>query len=255
MRGLLLVWTLGATFVAAADPQVVVIEQSRGRFVVPVTATEVREVQKLVADQVNGQAQVRTVTERVPVSVTRRVDVDLRAGDFLDRAGRPMDPRAVAALVKKGTVLAVSADGTPVGPDVLKKNELVEAILLLKPQGHDQKGPAPNLGILERDRDGKIHVEVTIIEQVFARQTRTRRHNGRLVQEAITVPAFETLKVRYELADARVTDLGGNPVELKSLRPGTKVAVSADYQPVDPSHVHALKGVVAVVVPRDVPAP
>ena len=57
------------------------------------------------------------------------------------------------------------------------------------------------------------------------------------------------------LADARITDLGGNPVDVKTLRAGSKVAVSANYKPVDPSHVNELKGVVAVVVPSEVPAP
>src|SRR5262245_57724257 len=101
MRTLLVVALLAAG-VAAADPQVVVVEKSGGKVVSPVTTIKYQEVQKQITVEVNGRAEVRTVTEKVPVSETRYVVVDARAGDFLDRAGRPMDPKAVAALLKKG---------------------------------------------------------------------------------------------------------------------------------------------------------
>jgi hypothetical protein len=230
MRTLVVFWSLGATVLTAADPQVVVVEESSGSFLAPVTTTERQEVQKQITVQLNGRFEQKTVTEKVPVSVTKHVVIDAKAGDFLDRAGRPMDPKAVAALLKKGTVLVISPDGTPVGPDLLKKNEQIQAILLFR-KAKDEKGPAPKLGVLEKDSDGRFHVEVT-------------------------VTGLQTYRARYALADAKlVTDLGGNLVDVRTLRPGSKVAVSTDYKPVDPGHIHELKGVVAVVVPSEVPAP
>jgi hypothetical protein len=254
MRTLIVFWSLGAAVLTAADPQVVVVEETGGSFVVPMTSTVYREVQKQVERPVNGRVEIQTVTEKVPVTETKYVVIDAKTGDFLDRAGRPMDPKAVAALLKKGTVLAISPDGTPVGPDLLKKNEQIQAILLFK-KAKDEKGPAPKLGVLEKDRDGRFHVEVATIEQVPVQEARSRRMGDRIVVETVTVLASREYKLRHALADARITDLGGNPVDLKSLRPGSKVAVSANYKPVDPSHIHELKGVVAVVVPSDVPVP
>ncbi|HVK11463.1 MAG TPA: hypothetical protein VM597_22020 [Gemmataceae bacterium] len=253
MRVLLLVCS--AAIAAGGEPQVVFVEESRGTFVVPVTDTEYREVQKQVTRQVDGRAEVQTVTEKTPVTVTKYVVIDATAGDFLDRAGRPLDPKAVAALLKKGAVLAVAPDGTAIEGDVLKKNEKIEAILLLKPMMKD-RGPAPMSGTVERDAAGRVLVEITITDQVPTQQTRTRRHQGRTVTEVVTVPVTRTYKTRHDLADAKaVTDLGGNPVDVKALRPGSRVAVSADYRPVDPSHVQELKGVVAVIVLKETPVP
>ena len=255
MRTLIVFWSLGAGVLAAADPQVVVVEESGGSFVVPVTATEYREVQKQVEKQVSGRLEIQTITEKVPVTVTKQVVIDAKAGDFLDRAGRPMDPTAVTGLLKKGTVLAISPDGTPVGPDLLKKNEKIQAIVLFK-RATDEKGPAPKLGILEKDGDGRFHVEVTVTEQVPVQQARTKQMGDRLFVETVTVLMAREYKTRYALGDAKaVTDLGGNPVDVKTLRPGSRVAVSANYRPVDPSHIQELKGVVAVIVPSDIPTP
>ena len=255
MRTLIVVWSLGAGVLAAADPQVVVVEESGGSFVVPVTATEYRDVQKQVEKQVNGRVEIQTITEKFPVTATKHVVIDAKAGDFLDRAGRPMDPRAVAALLKRGTVLAISPDGMPVGPDLLRKNEKVAAILLFK-LARDEKGPAPKLGILEKDGHGRFHVEVNLTEQVPVQEARTKRMGDRLVVETVTVQVTREYKIRHALADAKaITDLGGNPVDVKALRPGSRVAVSTNYKPVDPSRIQELKGVVAVIVPSDVPAP
>jgi hypothetical protein len=253
MRTLVVFWSFGA-LLTAADPQVVVVEESGGSFVVPMTTTAYREVQKQVEKQVNGRVEVQTITEKVPVTETKYVVIDVKSGDFLDRAGRPMDPKAVTAFLKKGTVLAISPDGMPVGPDLLKKNEQIQAILLFK-RAKDEKGPVPKLGVLENGHDGQLLVAVTTIEQVPVQEARTRRVGDRIVAETVTVLVPQESKVRHALADAKITDLGGNPVELKSLRAGSKVAVSANYKPVDPSHIHELKGVVAVVVPSDVPVP
>ncbi len=254
MRTLIVVWSLGTAVLTAADPQVVVVEESGGSFVVPVTSTEHQQVQKQVEKKVNGRVEIQTVTEKVPVTVTKHVVIDAKSGDFLDRAGRPMDPKAVAALLKKGTVLAISPDGTPVGPDLLKRKEQIQAIQLFKKAKYE-KGPPPKLGVLEKGPGGQLLVAVTTIERVPFQEVRTRRLGDRIVPETVTVLVPRESKVRYALADAKVTDLGGNPVELKSLRAGSPVAVSANYRPVDPSYVHELKGVVAVVVPSEVPAP
>ena len=161
-------------------------------------------------------------------------------------------------LLKPGTVIVVSTAGTSVGPEPLKKNEKIAAILMLKPldqfkpSGAQGKRPAPHIGTVEKDRDGSLHVEATVTEFVPVQEARTKRVGGRIVTETVTVQVTRTYKMRHALADATVTDLGGNPVSVKTLRPGSRVAVSADLKPVDPGHLNELKGVVAVVVPREV---
>jgi hypothetical protein len=202
----------------AADPQLVVVEKSGDAFVVPVTTTEYQQVAKQVAVQVNGRAEIRTVTELVPVTTMKHVVIDAKSGDYQDRAGRPLDPAAVTQLLKHGVVLALSVDGTPVGPDVLKKNEKIQAILLLK-AGKPEKGPAPKMGVIGKGRDGSLRIVLTA-------------------------------DTWHPLVGAEATDLGGNPMDVKTLRVGNRVAVSADHQPVDPRHLPELKGVVAVIVPQ-----
>lgn len=258
MRLLTVGFALASTALTAGEPQVLTVTASGKDFLIAPQITEYHTLPRDITVEVNGRAEVQTVYDKVPVTTAWPTVLDANAGDFLDRAGRPLDPRAVAKVLKAGAVLAVSTDGSAVGPEVLKSNPNITAILLIKPwdtfrpKDRAEQHPPPHPGTLFKDETGGLVVEVTITNTVSTQQTRLRRVGGRTIMEVVTVSVPQSVVVQYSLADATLTDLGGNPVVAKALRAGSKVAVSADSNPVDPRHLNELKGVVAVVVPKPV---
>ncbi len=113
------------------------------------------------------------------------------------------------------------------------------------------KPPAPGIGVIAETPDG-LAVTATFTQRVAVTQAFTAIENGRAVVRQRTIEVPQTFQRQLRLADADLFDLGGNKVELKSLRRGSKVAVSADDRPVDFVHVKELRGVAAIAVGKPV---
>ncbi len=131
MRTIVLALCALSSFATAAEPQIVTVEENDGKPVVTVTATEYRAVVKQVARVQNGVTVVETVKEQVPVTVRQVVALDPKGGSIEGRDGKPLDEKQFAELIKKGAIVAVSMDGQPVDPAVVKKNPTIVATVRL----------------------------------------------------------------------------------------------------------------------------
>ncbi len=117
---------------SATPPDFVKIEDKGGKLAAAVTLTKYQTVNRAVTVVENGRPTTKTVTEMVPMTVTETRVLDAEAGEFYTPAGEKIDPKKLGGVLKAGAVLAVSRDGKPVDPDVVKKNAEVVAVLVPK---------------------------------------------------------------------------------------------------------------------------
>src|SRR5262249_50374105 len=133
---------IAAPAVLAADPQFVTIEEKGGVLFASLTETRKKVVDRTVTLSDNGRPVTRTIPEVVPVTVQVNVTLDAAAGDYFDPAGNRIDAKKLPDVLKKGAIIAVSRDGKPVDPEVLKKNKDIVAVLLQK-GSETPKAPPP----------------------------------------------------------------------------------------------------------------
>jgi hypothetical protein len=117
---------------SAPPPDLVKIEDRGGKLAAPITVIKYQSVQRQETVIENGRPVAKTITQKVPLQTTEYRTLDAEAGDFYTPAGEKLDPKKLGAVLKAGAILAVSRDGKPVDPEVVKKNKEVVAVLVPK---------------------------------------------------------------------------------------------------------------------------
>jgi hypothetical protein len=110
--------------------------------------TSVNMVPEQRTKQVERDGRVEQITYVVLVPVTRQVKRSFASKEVqaFDTDGKKVDPKKLAELLKKQTVVLVSADGRPVDPfylRIIKEGTAVLVIRGFKDEG--QAAPVPDL--------------------------------------------------------------------------------------------------------------
>ena len=106
-----------------------------------VVSTKFVPVQKAVEFKVNGQVQLRTVTELVPVTETRKQLIDIKNAEIYDLDGKKVDEATWQKALSGGAIIAMSQDGHL--PDSIYRQALKVGtlIVMLKPAPIVPSGP------------------------------------------------------------------------------------------------------------------
>jgi hypothetical protein len=94
-----------------------------------VVVTKYVPVQKAVEVNVNGQVQLRTVTELVPVTETHKQLIDIKNAEIYDLDGKKVDEATWQKALSGGAVVAMSQDGRL--PDSIYRQALKQGTLIV----------------------------------------------------------------------------------------------------------------------------
>lgn len=247
---------------SAPLPDFVKIEERDGSLVAAITEIKFRSVVKTVTIVENGQTRTKNVTEIVPIAETAMRIMSAEAGEFFTSTGEKIDPKKLNEVLKKGAVIAVSKDGKPVDPEVLKKHsEVVAAVLVLK------NGPVAKVGTEKKPIDDKpfateawlnggsivIRRDLVSHQQVPRTEERTDKDGKKTtvtvnVQVPVTTREAVTLDPKLTLV-LRLDGKTVPPGDWESLlKDKTKVIVSPGGKAIPDELRSANKDVVAVIV-------
>lgn len=273
MRVCTLTALLLALPLAAAEPTIVTVEQKGSALVVPVHRTEYQTVVKTITRLVNGTPVTQTIAEKVPVTVTRYLTLDEKAGDYFDPAGKPIDPKKLGDVLKKGAVVAVSPDGKPVDPDKLKGKDVAAVLVPKAPAEPKAADPAPKDKPAEKkpaEKDGagddkpfatKAWVDegvITLTRQIITYQQQLREEVRKapdgtnvVVKVAVMVPVVTEVALKIDPKTTVVQTPDGNAVDpadwAKLLKEKPKVIVSPTGKEVPEEFRKAHKDAAAVI--------
>jgi hypothetical protein len=248
MRAALFLGFLFAASAFSAELKLVMLDgKAEGQNII-MTRFDTVMVTKKIIEMVNGQAVVREVTETVPVQVQYTIKLDADAGDYLDPAGKAIDPKQVPELLKKPGVLAISTDGKPIDAAALKRIDKLVAVLVPRKGAKPKKAPPvekkkpdgdePFVATIQA-QGGKLVItkEVEFIEQKVVYEER-KGPDGMVVALArivmVPVPKEVTTNLDPEAIEVQLRD-GKKVVEdqlPKLLKTKTTVIVSPNGEPI-----------------------
>lgn len=258
-----------APIAVAAETHFIKIEEKDGKLVIPITQTRYQQVNETVVVNVNGIFEKRTVTRQVAVPVQVQVMLGPEAGDFFDPEGNRIERKKLGDVLKKGGLLAISKDGKPIDPEIMKKNKDVLATLVLNAPADPKDAPAKKDAPADPKVDPKDKPFVTDAwakdgtiamirkETAYQQQQREEKRvlaNGATVtyQVTVMVPVIREATVVMDPKALEVQSPDGKPVAAdewpKFLKEKAKVIVSPNGKPVPEEFVKVNKEGKAIIL-------